>query len=66
MHRNIRRKEARNMAENEGATILTAVEDQSRQRSAYCDYKDYSDYSDYSDEHHDDDEEATFPEDYGS
>ena len=58
------------MAENSGTTILAAVEARLVQQFtiAHTDvgYKDYSDYSDYSDVHHDDDEEATSPEDYGS
>ncbi|NLE84212.1 MAG: hypothetical protein GX603_06845 [Chloroflexi bacterium] len=55
------------MAENGGTTILAAVEARLVQQFAVA-HTDvgYSDYSDYSDEHHDDDEEATFPEDYGS
>lgn len=57
------------MAKNGGTTILAAVEAQLVQQYATATdvgYKDYKDYSDYSDAHHDDDEEATFPEDYGS
>lgn len=59
------------MAGNGGTNILAAVEAQLVQQfdvgyKDYRDYKDYKDYKDYNDVHHDDDEEATFPEDYGS
>ena len=44
------------MTENYGTAILGVVEAHLGQQLAY----------DYNDSHHDDDEEATSPEDYGS